>query len=108
MPFSGNECQNQAHSLDNTLHFSLQDYIELVDEAGRIIRDDKSGCISESSAKVLTRLNLSQDNCLKKTHQFGSIFHGPVGSLEKLTHYCDYLEKQRRHFAGSCQYFKTG
>ena len=104
LPFSGNECQNQAHGL----HFSLQDYIELVDETGRIIRDDKSGYISESSAKVLTRLNISQDNWLKLTHQFGSIFHGPVGSLEELTHYCDHLEKQRRHFAGSCQYFKTG
>ena len=103
LPFSGHECQNQLHGL----HFSFQDYIELVDETGRIIRDDKSGYISESSAKVLTRLNISQDNWLKLTHKFGSIFHGPVGSLEEVTHYCDHLEKRRRHFAGSCQYFKT-
>ena len=104
LPFNGNECQNQVHGL----HFSFQDYIELVDETGRIIRDDKSGYISESSAKVLTKLNISQDNWLKLTHKFGSIFHGPVGSLEEMSHYCDHLEKRRRHFAGSCQYFKTG
>ena len=108
LPFSRNESRNQAHLFDNALHFSFQDYIELVDETGRIIRDDKSGYITENSAKILTRLNISQENGLKLTHKFGSIFHGPVGPLEDLTHYCDHLQKRRRHFAGNCQYFKTG
>ena len=108
LPFSGNESWNQAHSFDNALHFSLQDHIEWVDETGRRIRDDKSGCITESGAKVLTRRNISQENGLKLTQKFGPIFHGLVGPLENLTHYCDHLEKRRRHFSGSCQYFKTG
>ena len=108
LPFSGNECQSQPHLFDNALHFSFPDYIGLVDETGRIIRDDKCGYITENSAKMLTRLNISQENGLKFTHKFGSIFHGPVGSLEELTHYCDHLQKRQRHFAGNCQYFKTG
>jgi hypothetical protein len=48
--------------------FSQQDYLELVDDTGRIIRDDKRGAISTlnvSCAKLLTRLNIPQDNWLK-------------------------------------------
>ena len=108
LPFSGNEYQKQPHFLDKGLHFSFQDHIELVNETGRMIRDDKRGNITESSANMLERLNISKDNWLKLTHQFGSIFHGPVGSLEELTHYCDHLEKRRRYFSERCQYFKTG
>jgi len=27
-----------------------------------------------------------------------------TGTLQELTDYCEHLEKQRRHFASSCQY----
>jgi hypothetical protein len=65
--------------------FSLQDYLELVDDTGRIIRNDKRGAIN---AKLLTKLNIPQDNWLKLTTEFGKLFHGPVGALQELTHYC--------------------
>ena len=103
LPFIGNECDNQP----NGIAFSLTDYLQLVEDTGRIIRNDKRGSISENSGKLLTRLNIPHDNWLKLTTEFGKLFHGPVGTLQELTHYCEHLEKRRRHFAKCCQHFNS-
>ncbi|GIU46662.1 transposase [Shewanella algidipiscicola] len=102
LPFIGNERDNQP----NGIAFSLTDYLELVDDTGRIIRDDKRGAINENSANVLRRLNIPHENWVKLISEFGQLFHGPVGTLQALTHYCEHLEKRRRRFATSCQHFK--
>ncbi|PSS71687.1 transposase [Shewanella algae] len=102
LPFIGNECDNQRSGIA----FGLKDYLELVDDTGRCIRDDKRGSISEKSTKLLTRLNILHENWLKLTTEFGRLFRGPVGTLQKLSCYCEHLEKRRRHFATSCQYFQ--
>ncbi|MCG9964932.1 transposase [Shewanella cutis] len=104
LPFIGNERDNQP----NGIAFTLKDYLELVEDTGRIIRNDKRGSISENSGKLLTRLNIPHDNWLKLTTEFGKLFHGPVGTLQELTDYCEHLEKQRRHFAKCCRYLNTG
>jgi len=104
LPFIGNERDNQP----NGIAFTLKDYLELVEDTGRIIRNDKRGAISGNSNKLLTRLNISQDNWLKLTTEFGKLFHGPVGTLQELTDYCEHLEKRRRHFAKCCRYLNTG
>ncbi|MCL1136950.1 transposase, partial [Shewanella hafniensis] len=83
LPFIGNERDNQP----NGIAFLLSDYLELVDDTGRIIRSDKRGAISINSAKLLARLNIPHDNWLKLTTEFGKLFHGPVGTLQALTDY---------------------
>ncbi|MCL1162144.1 transposase [Shewanella chilikensis] len=103
LPFIGDECDNQP----NGIAFGLKDYLELVDDTGRCIRDDKRGVIGERSAKLLMRLNIHHENWLKLTTEFGKLFRGPVGTLQELSCYCEHLEKRRRHFATSCQYFQT-
>ncbi|SQH77612.1 conserved protein of unknown function [Shewanella benthica] len=103
LSFIGNEQRNQAKGIN----FSLKDYLELVDGTGRIIRDDKRGAISDNAAKILTRLNISADNWIKITRDFGKIFHGPVGTLQELTSYCEHLEKRRRHFSRCCKYLEA-
>ncbi|GHB13786.1 hypothetical protein GCM10007107_28400 [Shewanella indica] len=103
LPFIGNECSNQPSGIA----FGLKDYLELVDDTGRCIRNDKRGAIGEKSAKLLTRLNIPHENWLKLTTEFGRLFLGPVGTLQELSCYCEHLEKRRRHFATSCQYFQT-
>ncbi|BFL83772.1 hypothetical protein LFREDSHE_22220 [Shewanella baltica] len=80
----------------------------MVDDTGGIIRNDKRGAISDNSIKLLTSLNIQQDNWLKLTTEFGKLFHGPVGTLQELTYYCEHLEKRRRHFASCCQHLKAG
>ena len=103
LPFIGNECLNQPKGIN----FSLEDYLKLVDETGRIIRDDKRGAISSSVSKILTRFNIPSDNWIKITSEFGKLFHGPVGTLQELTSYGEHLGKRPRHFAKCCQYLET-
>lgn len=103
LPFIGGERLNQPKGIN----FSLKDYLELVDETGRIIREDKRGAISSNAEKILTRLNIPSDNWIKLASEFGKLFHGPVGTLQELTSYCGHLEKRRRHFSQSCQHFQA-
>ncbi|BAJ01322.1 transposase [Shewanella violacea] len=104
VPFIGGERFNQPKGIN----FSLQDYLQLVDEMGRILREDKRGSISVSSSKILKTLNISTGNWIKLTSEFGKIFHGPVGTTQELTNYCEHLQKRRRHFAKCCRYLEDG
>ncbi|MCT8987496.1 transposase [Shewanella phaeophyticola] len=99
LPFIGNEHLNMT----NGLKFSVKDYIKLVDDTGRIIREDKHGAISSSSQDILNRLNIPADNWLKITTEFGILFKGAVGALPALTEYCEHLERKRRQGASNCQ-----
>nr|WP_243638364.1 transposase [Shewanella frigidimarina] len=81
LPFVGNE----RLDMPNGLMFSVKDYIVLVGDTGRIIREDKRGTISESSQHILNRLNIPADNWLKITTEFGALFKGAVGALPALT-----------------------
>ncbi|CAM3038569.1 transposase [Vibrio rarus] len=100
LPFIGHEKENQPTGIA----FSLQDYLTLVDETGRIIHNDKRGVISSNSKKLLDKMDIPHENWIKLTMEFGLLFHGPVGSIEELTCYCQHLQKRRRHFASCCKY----
>ena len=99
LQFVGNERLN----MPNGLMFSVKDYIVLVEDTGRIIREDKRGAISSSSQDILNRLNIPADNWLKITTEFGALFKGAVGALPALTEYCEHLDRKRRHGAANCQ-----
>ncbi|WOT03987.1 transposase [Shewanella youngdeokensis] len=100
LPFIGHEREHQPKGIA----FMLSDYLELVDETGRIIRDDKRGEISANAESILNRLNIPTANWVKIVAEFGQLFHGPVGTLQELSRYSEHLEKRRRHFAKSCQH----
>jgi REP element-mobilizing transposase RayT len=104
LPFIGNEHNNQSKGIP----VSLKDYLALVDETGRILRNDKCGSICENSARLLTELDIPTENWLKITSEFGKLFHGPVGTIDELTRYCEHLEKRRRHFSACCHLLKNG
>ncbi|WP_025821390.1 transposase [Shewanella marina] len=99
LPFIGNERANMV----NGLMFRINDYLKLVDDTGRQLRDDKRGSITQTSLDILTRLNISLENWLKITSEFHDLFKGPVGTLQELTKLCEHLEKRRRYGAQMCQ-----
>lgn len=103
LPFIGNERRHQPKGIA----FSLENYLELVDETGRVIRNDKRGAISATANNILNRLNIPADNWVKIVTEFGELFHGPVGTLQEFSSYCEHLSKRRRHFSNSCQYMQT-
>tara|TARA_R110002050_G_scaffold17036_2_gene51063 strand:- start:1233 stop:1502 length:270 start_codon:yes stop_codon:yes gene_type:complete len=83
--------------------FSVKDYIVMVEDTGRIIRQDKRGAISANSQDILNRLNIPAENWLKTTTEFGALFKGAVGGLPALTEYCEYLDLKRRQGVANCQ-----
>jgi REP element-mobilizing transposase RayT len=100
LPFVGNERKDMPKGLT----FHLKDYLQLVEDTGKAIRNDKRGSISPNSQSILNRLNIPTDNWLKIINEFGQLFKGPVGTLQELTDYCEHLEKRRRHYCHACQH----
>jgi len=98
LPFVGNE----RKEMPKGLMFSAKAYLQLVDDTGRIIREDKRGAISQESANILNRLNIPQENWIKLTTEFTRLFKGPVGTLQELGSYCEHLDRKRRQGAANC------
>ncbi|MGS0682676.1 transposase [Shewanella sp. 125m-7] len=98
LPFVGDEHQDMPKGL----MFNAKDYLQLIDDTGRIQRHDKRGAISQSSQQLLHRLNIPAENWLKMTAEFTKIFKGAVGNTQELSTYCEHLERKRRQGAANC------
>lgn len=66
------------------LPFTLEDYFDLVDSTGRMLREDKRGSISPASVKLLHRLNINPDEWVNHIENFGLTYANGVGSRAKL------------------------
>ena len=99
LPFTGNE--NQPKTVG--ICFSLKDYLTLIDETGRIIRDDKRGAINGQTASILARLHISDESWLKLTTDFECIFTGAVGTAEHLCEFSEHIGLQRTHGKANAQ-----
>jgi len=93
LPFMGNEQQDKVTGIC----FSLQDYLTLVDETGRILREDKRGAINSETTAILNRLHISDESWLKLTTNFEGIFTGAAGSAEHLCAFTEHVGLQRAH-----------
>ena len=67
LPFSSENHENDPES--STIPFKLQDYLQLVDWTGRVIRSDKPGAITPDIPPILGRLQLSPRQYLKYASQ---------------------------------------
>ena len=90
-PFVGNPRKKMPQGIP----FTRNDYIELVDWTGRIIRSDKRGAIPEHLPPILNRLNQDGENWLYITQNFESRFKRFVGAAHKLKQVCESLGYQR-------------
>jgi len=75
--------------------FILQDYLDLIDWTGRIIRPDKRGAISESAPPILDRLALPTDAWKLLTTEFEQQFQNWVGSEHIVKRACHAQGYQR-------------
>ena len=78
---------------ENDLPFYLSSYIDLVDETGRCIRDDKCGYISAKTAKAIDQIGINPDSWIDELKGFKSIGFSAVGTAEQLK---DFSEKTKR------------
>jgi len=93
MTFTGNENEHKPIGIS----FSLPDYLTLVDETGRILRDDKRGAISQKTEHILARLHISSESWLKLTKNFEGVFTGAVGTAEHLCEFSEHVGLKRTH-----------
>jgi REP element-mobilizing transposase RayT len=76
LDFGGDEGQ----ATPDGLPFSLDDYIDLVDWSGRVVRDDKRGAIDEAIPPILERLEIDVDTWQKLLEERKRLrFHHAVG-----------------------------
>ena len=99
LPFSGNEHQQKKKGIC----FSLKDYLTLVDETGRILRNDKRGAINMKTVNILARLHISEESWLKLTTDFEGIFTGAAGTAEHLCEFSEHVGLQRTHGLANAQ-----
>lgn len=64
--------------------FNLEDYLKLLDQTGRIIKDGKRGSIPQNLAPLLSRVNLDQENWLLAMQQFGKKFYRVAGQAQRM------------------------
>ena len=98
-PFVGNPRQDMPPGLP----FPLQDYLELVDWTGRILRDDKRGSIAGDLPPILDRLQIDPKYWIYMARRFESRFRGLVGSAYKLKAACRTLGYERSPGLAACR-----
>jgi hypothetical protein len=91
LPFVGNPRQDMPQGIA----FSLQDYCELVDTTGRIIRADKAGAISSAHSPILRRLDLSEVQWLTLTTEFEQHFCYAAGAEQMMQAFKTHTHQKR-------------
>ncbi len=104
MSFAGNPHKDMPKGLP----FKVEDYLELVDWTGRILRDDKRGSIPLHYPSILERLQLDPRHWLYMTKSFESNFKGLVGTAFKLKAACAKLGYKRTPNLNICQRLLSG
>ena len=104
LPFAGNPREDMPKGLP----FRLNDYLELVDWTGRILREDKRGSIPTDFPPILERLQIDPKHWLYMTQEFESRFKGLVGTAFKLKAACVNLGYKRTPNLNMCQRLLSG
>ncbi|MGD2128040.1 MAG: hypothetical protein PVJ17_01985 [Lysobacterales bacterium] len=69
---------------DDGIPFPITDYLELVDWAGRVVRDDKRGHIPATEPPILDRLGMTAPPFIDYLTKAELPSHGPLGPVARL------------------------
>src|SRR5690606_3895659 len=84
----------QFGNCGNDLSYSLSSYIDLVDETGRVLRDDMKGYISHKLGSALTELELNPYTWLDELKGFKSVGFSAVGTVNQLKEYSQKTQRK--------------
>lgn len=80
MPFCGS-----AHtSVNRALPFTYEDYFQLVDATGRLLREGKSGNISQNISSIVARFGLNPGKWLEHVRHFNRRYGWVAGAVQKI------------------------
>ena len=74
------------------LPFTKADYFNLVEETGRVIREDKRGFIPSEVPPIISRLGINPDDWINNVQYFGRRYSRAAGSVDRIK---DYAKKLR-------------
>ncbi|NRP53646.1 MULTISPECIES: transposase [unclassified Marinobacterium] len=106
MAFSGS-----SHiDIHQALPFTLQDYFDLVDVTGRLVRSDKRGSVDAKLPALVNRLGIDPDKWLDHVKAFGNQYGACAGSVTSIR---DYAHRHNRKWskgvaAASRVYLRAG
>ena len=86
---------NPRKRMPQGLPFRLVDYLALVDETGRQIRQGKRGHIAQSQSPILKRLNIEPENWLTLTTEFEDRFSYAAGDSQHMRRYRQHTHHRR-------------
>lgn len=90
MPFDGS-----SHTdIHVALPFTREDYFELVDATGRIIREDKKGFIPSEVPPVLLRFGIKPHKWLDHVKNFSRCYGHCAGSVARMENYAAAFDKR--------------
>jgi putative transposase len=90
LPFIGGEHQEKPAGLN----FSLPDYLELTDWAGRAIREDKSGAIPTELAPILERLNIAPEAWIDSVKNYGKNYNTVIGARDRIKQFSQAIGRK--------------
>jgi len=99
LPFAG----NPRNDMPAGLPFRLNDYLELVDWSGRILREDMKGAIPEQLPAVLQRLQLDARNWCYLTRNFEHPFKHLVGAAHHVRSACEAIGQRWAQGISHCE-----
>jgi len=73
--------------IHTALPFTREDYFELVDVTGRIIKSGKRGYIASDIPSIVSQLGLNPDKWIDHIQNFGKSYAGCVGTVHKIQNY---------------------
>ena len=94
---------NPRNDMPAGLPFRLTDYLELVDWAGRILREDKKGVIPEALPAILQRLQLDARNWCYLTRDFEHPFKHLVGAAHHVRRACEAIGQRWAQGISQCE-----
>lgn len=98
-PFVGNPRKGMPEGLP----FELSNYLQLVDQTGRVQRDDKRGVISLDKNQIIKRLGITEACWLTIACGFEKAFSGAVGKEHLLRQYHQHMGMKRVAGLGQCR-----
>ena len=99
LPFAG----NPRNDMPAGLPFRLDDYLELIDWSGRILREDKKGAIPEELPAILQRLQLDAHNWCYLTRNFEHPFKHLVGAAHHVRSACETIGQRWAQGISQCK-----
>jgi len=90
MPFSGSSHTN----IHAALPFTREEYFDLVDKTGRVLRDNKRGFIAAQVPPIIARLGINPDKWINHIQHFGRHYGCCAGAAEKMASYAQLFNRQ--------------